>query len=358
MEIIIQPRHLTNLISQVSGTVSKMTGAISGIRFTAAGGTVTLSSYDFDAASQAEAVCDVVQPGEVLVPGRLLTAIGKSLPSKPVRITSDGSRVTMTCGPKTVFKLPVMPLDEFPSLPPMPKVAGTVQGLGEAVNRVSSAVSKNDAVPVLSGVRVESDGEVMTLAASDRYRLAVAEIPCNGSEGLAVNVPGRVLADTVRMMPGSVQLLHDVEPRTIGLQHESYTFTTRLIDGKYPNFRGLTDIVPEFQSLVDVSDLRDAVKRLSVVAGQLTPVEFRFSSGELHLRVMDGDTAGSETVEARCDFEFRVGLNPQYVLDALAALGSSHVSFVGTVPKRPVVLFPHEERLVAGFQYLVMPMSL
>src|SRR5439155_21331707 len=92
----------------------------------------------------------------------------------PVELSTDGTRVQVACG-SARFTLPTLPLDEYPSLPEMPEVAGTLgsDAFAAAVSSVAVAAGRDDTLPVLTGVRIEIDGEGVTLAATDRYRLAV-----------------------------------------------------------------------------------------------------------------------------------------------------------------------------------------
>src|SRR5205823_13881150 len=104
----------------------------------------------------------------------LLADITRALPSHPVDLTTEGSRVQLACG-SARFTLPTLPLDEYPTLPAMPEVTGTIgsDAFAAAVSSVAVAAGRDDTLPVLTGIRVEIDGEDVTLAATDRYRLAV-----------------------------------------------------------------------------------------------------------------------------------------------------------------------------------------
>src|SRR3954453_3311092 len=151
---------------------------LSGLRLDAdpAGG-LRLSGFDYEVSAQADIDASVAEAGVVLVPGRLLADITRSLPGQPVELATDGTRVQLTCG-SARFTLPTLPLDEYPTLPSMPEVAGTIgsDAFAAAVSSVAIAAGRDDTLPVLTGIRVELDGEEVTLAATDRYRLADATI--------------------------------------------------------------------------------------------------------------------------------------------------------------------------------------
>ena len=152
-----------------------------------------------------------------------MAEITRSLPSLPVEFADDPEGISLTCGSAS-FTLVTLPLEEYPDLPEFPQTAGTVDGgmLAAAISQVTPAASRDDTLPLLTGVNIEVDGKTMTLAATDRYRLAVRELPWNparpGRKGEYL-VPARTLADAARTMaPGSpvtVKLRSDGVPRAL-----------------------------------------------------------------------------------------------------------------------------------------------
>ena len=170
---------------------------LAGVRIAAdTTGTIELSSFDYEVSARSQIPADVTEAGTVLVSGRLLAEISRSLPDKPVDVQLDGTKVVITCGASR-FTLLTMPVEEYPSLPAMPPVAGVVDGedLTHAVAQVSVAASRDDTLPLLTGVRMEIDGEKLTLLATDRYRLALRELSWKpatpGFSSVALSVPAR-----------------------------------------------------------------------------------------------------------------------------------------------------------------------
>jgi DNA polymerase III subunit beta len=171
---------------------------------------LTLSCFDYEVSARMRVPVDAAEPGSVLVPGRLLVEITRSLPGLPVEFADDPDGVSMICG-EAAFTLATLPTGEYPELPELPQLAGTADGgvLATAIGQVAPAASRDDTLPMLTAVSVELDGKTMTLAATDRYRLAVRELdwdpaPGDGGHGrVAVLVPAKTLADAARMMsPG------------------------------------------------------------------------------------------------------------------------------------------------------------
>ena len=180
---------------------------LSGLLLRADGDGLTLSCFDYEVSARMRIEADVEEAGTALVPGRLLAEITRSLPALDVEVASDADMVGLSCG-SAEFTLVSLPLEEYPALPEQPAPAGTVDGgvLAVAAAQVVPAASRDDTLPMLTAVCLEIDGETLTLAATDRYRLAVREVswvPAVPGLRAAAMVPARTLADVARTMaPG------------------------------------------------------------------------------------------------------------------------------------------------------------
>ncbi len=165
---------------------------------------VIFSSFDYETSAQIHVKAAVADEGVALVSGRLLADISRSLPPKPVDITSDDTRVELICG-SARFTLQTLPVADYPSLPKMPEATGTVPSatFAQAVAQVVVAAGRDELLPVFTGVRVEIDGDTISLLATDRYRMALRELTWNPSStqiSATALVPARVLNDTARSM--------------------------------------------------------------------------------------------------------------------------------------------------------------
>ena len=134
----------------------------------------------------------------------------RALPAQPVDLRLEGSRVVLTCGAAR-FTLPTLPVEDYPALPAMPTTAGSLESdvFAAAVAQVALAAGRDDTLPVLTGVRIEIDGEQLTLAATDRYRLAVRTLawrPEQPGLSAAVLIPARTLADTAKALTGGPEV--------------------------------------------------------------------------------------------------------------------------------------------------------
>src|SRR4051794_36468732 len=137
---------------------------------------LTISGFDYEVSATVGVAATIADGGRTLVSGRLLAEITRALPAQPVEIFVDGARVVITCG-NARFSLPTMPVEDYPQLPAMPPLAGQLAGevFGQAVGQVAVAAGRDDTLPMLTGVRLEINGEKLTMVATDRFRLSLRE---------------------------------------------------------------------------------------------------------------------------------------------------------------------------------------
>jgi DNA polymerase-3 subunit beta len=345
---------------------------LAGIRLQAAAD-LTLSSFDYDVSAQARVPVDAEEQGEALVSGRLLAEITRSLPARPVEITTDGSRATLTCGSAT-FTMLTMPTEDYPSLPEMPPPAGSIgsDAFSSAVSQSATAAGRDDTLPALTGVRIEIEGETLTLVSTDRYRLAVRELrwtPARPDLSAAVLVPARALADTARALTAgaevSIALALPGEEGggegMIGFEGGGRRTTTRLLGGDFPRYESLLPKQVNAVAELATAPFAEAVKRVALVAERNTAVRLSFSPGQLVLEAGTGDEAQAEEV-IDASFEgddIQIAFNPQYLLDGLTALDSDTARISFTESGKPALITgkpaPDEQ---PDFRYLLMPIRL
>ncbi len=330
---------------------------------------LTLSSFDYEVSGQVAVAADVDEPGRVLVSGRLLADIARALPAQPVEVSADSSRVELRCG-RSSFTLPTLPVEDYPALPDMPTSSGTVPGalFAAAVAQVAIAAGRDDTLPTLTGIRVEVAGSTITLAATDRYRLAVRSFdwsPERSDLDSAALVPARTLADTAKALAGCELVLVSLAGSgagegLMGFEGGGRRTTTRLLDGEFPKYRALLPSESATVARVDTAVLTDAVKRVSLVAERNTPVRLTFSGDEVLLRAGAGDEAqASEAIEGSVEGEaVEIAFNPTYLLDGLGAVGTATSQLSFTSPTRPAVLSGGEQDGDSDYRYLLMPVRL
>ncbi|WP_022923462.1 DNA polymerase III subunit beta [Serinicoccus marinus] len=332
-------------------------------------GTLTFSAYDYEVSATVTVEAEVSEGGQVLVLGRLLADIARNLPAKPVEVSTDGSKVSLTCG-SSRFSLIQMPVGDYPQLPGQAETSGSVPGhsFTQAVNQVSIAADRGDTLPILTGVRVEIDGEKITMLATDRYRLAQRELtwsPGSSDADHVCLIPARTLSETAKSLgaSASVDLSLGEAGRGDGLvafEAGQRRTTTRLLDGEYPKVTSIFPSSVDSVAVVDTQAFIEAVRRVALVAERNTPVRLRFSEGQLAIEAGTGDDAqGSEAVESTLEGpEIEIAFNPQFLLDGLGVLGQPYTRLSFTQPSRPAVISGQPElegEADDSYRYVLMP---
>jgi len=342
--------------------------ALAGMHLTAGDGVLSLSAFDYETSARVGAPADVLQSGTVLVSGRLLAEIAKAIPDRPVDMMVDGSRVTIKCG-ASKFTLLTMPVGEYPALPDMPPDVGVVAGpaFAHAVAQVAVAATKDETLPILTGVLVEIDGSKLTLLATDRYRLAVRELAWSPNGALVPSsalVKARTLTDVARGLAAAGDVtLSLADDARVGFQVGSRRSTSLLVDGEYPKVRSLFPAESSGCAVVEVAALTDAVRRVALVAERGTPARMSFTSGSVTVEAGAGEDAQAvEAVDCTLDGDdITQAYNPQFLADGMAALTTPFVRLSFTEPQKPAVLTGQAEASGdddGSYRYLLMPVRI
>ncbi|MCW2601877.1 MAG: polymerase subunit beta [Pseudonocardiales bacterium] len=353
------------------------------------GPSLTVSGFDYEVSTRVSIGVAVVTTGRVLVSGRLLADITKALPPHPVDVSVDGSRVAITCG-SSKFTLPTMPVEDYPRLPDLPATAGTVGAaeFAKAVASVAIAAGRDDTLPMLTGVRLEIDGDRLTFAATDRYRLAVRELswsPADPSaEPVQVLVPAKTLADVARSLTGGGLLTLSLggvgtgngSEGIIGFTGGGRHTTTRLLDATFPPYRTLLPTEWTASAEVDVPQFVDALKRVALVADRGTPVRLDFAEGGVSLSAgAEDEGRAEEQIEADYTGDaITTAFNPTFLIDGLTVMDAPVARLLFTTPTKPAVLRPlaksaagsssdgnaetGSDGLASEYTYLIMPVRL
>ncbi len=335
-----------------------------------------LSTFDYETSARATLNADISAEGQALVSGRLLADICRSLPSKAVELSLEGPKVVLTCG-SARFSLPTMAVEDYPSLPQLPEVCGTVSSsaFANAVSQAVTAAGRDDMLPVLTGVRLELEGDTIAMLATDRFRLSHRELqwdPASPDVSAAALVPAKVLADTAKSLTGGADIRIALSSGgagegIIGFEGSAAggvrRTTTRLLDGEFPKVRSLFPNEHLTVARVDRSSLVDSLKRVSLVAERNTAVQLHFIDNTLTLDAGSGDDAmASESIEATLSGdEVTTGFNPHFLLDGLSAIEAPFVELAFTQAAKPVViagLNSLDAEPDVSFRYLLMPRRL
>lgn len=313
----------------------------------------------------------VEEEGAITVPARLLSEFISSLPSEKVDINL--SPQTKTLGLKCArFEARISGVDAK-DFPPIPRVEGgiatkvEVEALRQAIGQVAFAAATEESRPVLTGVDAEFDGDTLTLAAADGFRLAVYKLPLAQavSQKTEVIIPARTLAELNRLMADqeeAVEITVNPEKGQALFRLKDIELVSQLIQGSFPNYSQLIPKKFNTKAVISVADFLRATKTASIFA--------RDGSGIVRLVVAPGGemTPGKVTVSARSEEigddvgdidamvegeEAKIAFNGKYLSDVLGVLHEAQVALETTNPSSPGVLKPVGSD---NYIHVVMPM--
>ena len=346
---------------------------LSGALIEAEGDQLTISSFDYEVSARTSVTAEVSDPGRALVSGRLLSEIAQRLPNADVEVTLLDSRVEVRCGSAT-FSLPAMPVEEYPQVPKVDTVSGSVPAdvFADAIAQVSLAASKDDVTPVITGVQFEITENSLTLTATDRYRVATRGIDWEnqgGQEELSALVPSKIVTEVGKTFAHDgqvkVAIVKDGERELIAFTGGSKTVTSLLIKGNYPPVGRLFPTAVDNYAVINTAELVEAVGRVGLVLEREAALRFSFVEGTVTLEAAGTEAAQAvETVDAHLvGEEMVVSLKPQFLLDGLRSTHSefARIAFTRTDnPGKPGPVLITSQRSKddadeESFRYLLQP---
>jgi len=313
----------------------------------------------------------VEEEGEITVPARLLTEFVNSLPSEQVDISLQAKTKTLElkCA-RFEARISGVDAKDFPPIPKLDEGITTkveIDTLRQGITQVVFAAASEESRPVLTGVDAQFDGDLLTLAAADGFRLAVHKLPITVpvSEKTEVIIPARTLAELNRLAADeeeAIQITVNPNKSQILFRLKNIELVSQLLQGTFPNY---TQLIPQScgtKAVVDVAEFLRATKTASIFA--------RDGSGIVRLVIAPGSelTPGKITVSARSEElgddvgdidaivegeEAKIAFNGKYLTDALSVLQEAQVALETTNPSSPGVIRPVG---VDNYIHVVMPM--
>jgi DNA polymerase-3 subunit beta len=307
----------------------------------------------------------VEEEGTITVPARLLSDFISSLPNEKVDITL--SPQTRTLGLKCArFEARISGIDAK-DFPPIPKVAEgiatkvEVEAFRQGVTQVVFAAATEESRPVLTGVDAKFDGDFLTLAAADGFRLAVYKLPLAEpvSQETEVIIPARTLAELNRLMAEqeeAVEVMVNPSKGQALFRLKNIELVSQLVQGTFPNYAQLIPQSYNTRAVISVADFLRATKTASIFA--------RDGSGIVRLVIAPGKVVVSARSEEVGDDvgeidavvegeEAKIAFNGKYLTDVLSVLSESQVALEATSPSSPGVIRPVG---VENYIHVVMPM--
>jgi DNA polymerase-3 subunit beta len=363
LKTIVSRDDLVAQLAVVSRAASTRTAVqvLAGILLRAEGGKLDLAATDMEISLRTSLDGEVSAEGAVVVPGRLLVDIARSLPGDEVSLEHrSGEGIVEIISGSASYRVHTYNAEDFPRLP---DPAGTemvsidADALLETTAKVSRAASRDESRPVLTGILVRFEGVNLVMAATDSYRLAVKEtaMPEPGPELDAI-VPARALGELGRVAQGASELRLGVQENQVLFASDGILLTTRRIEGQFPNYRQLLPETFEYEVALPREELLDVVRRVSVMAQRNAPLRLRFAEGELTVSAQTQDVGEArESLPAPFSNDaLEIGFNPEFLRDGIESADGDELRLKLISPLRPAVLQGSGD----DFSYLIMPIRL
>ena len=340
VEFRIERRALADAVAWAGTSLPARTPVpvLGGLLLEAGDGRLRISGFDYEVSAAVEVPAETPVPGRALVLGRRLADVCRVLPDVTLRCALDGSRFAVDGG-GTLFGLSTLPLHDYPVAPEPPAFQAAVDAaeFATAVAQVAVAASRDDTLPVLTGIQIRLDDERMTLASSDRYRYAVRTVPWKPEhpfpEPVDVVVPGRRLTEISKSLARTGLLRVGLNPSAAGLiafEGGGMLTTLRLLEGRLPRYDRLFVLDGATVAFAEREPLADAVRRVAVVAEPNSPIRLDFSAeGSVLLQAGYEDDVASQRLPATLDggADMATAFNPAYLLEALSSFSTPWVRF-------------------------------
>ncbi len=333
---------------------------LSGILVDAREGRLELSATDMELSLRTSVPAEVGGEGTLVVPGRLLVDLTRLLPADDVELgyrPEDGA-ASLRSG-SYASRLNVYAPEDFPRLPSTDVALHEVDAasLLDTIERVSRAASRDESRPVLTGILVRFEGQTLTMAATDSYRLSVKETPLAApGPDLEAIIPARALTELARLAGGAETIRLGTNDNHVIFGVGDLWLTTRRIDGQFPNVQQLLPETFEVELELPRAELLDVVRRAAVMAQRNAPLRLRFAEGALVVAAQSQDVGEtSESLPAAYTADpLEIGFNADFLREGLESIQAETVQVKLINPLRPGLLTAEGDT----FWYLIMPIRL
>jgi len=351
---------LTDAVSTAGRAAASRGGALpvlSGVRAELAGDRLTVTGSDLDLTISVTTTVNGETDGVAVVPAKLASDIVRSLEPGAVSFEVVDEEVRITSG-RSDFSLRLIPADEFPHLaePAGDAVTLAASDFAAALHQVVPAASADDSRPILTGVLLAAEPEGLRLVATDSYRLAVRDLPGTTvlAEGQSVLVPSRALGELGRLLGDAEEVTLRLGERDASFEVGDVRLSTRLIEGEFPNYRGLIPASHPNRLTVGREVLLDAVRRVRLMARESTPVRLVMKGDSLELLAVTQDVGQAhEELDARFDgTELTVAFNPEFLIQGAEVTAGDEITLETIDALKPALLKSPDS---PEFLYLLMP---
>jgi len=366
MKVTCRPSVLSQALQVVSRAISSRTTLpiLNNILIETTPEGLALTATNLEIGIRKVVPAEVLMEGSTTAPARLLTDFVSTLPDQDLELSLDGASQSLglRCA-RFDTHIKCIEAEEFPPGPRPDegdRLEVPLDELVKAVEQTQMAASTDEARPVLTGVLVQVQAGNLTLAATDGHRLAARKLPAQGAGDLEASliVPARALAELARVLkgePGRVELIISKARNQIFFKAGNSELTSRLIDGKYPNYAQVIPSKSSTKVKVPTAELTQTVRAVSLFArDSANVIRVKATPGAVTLSATTnevGDSKAEMSAEVEGS-EIQIAFNARYVLDALGVIGEDEVELLFDGPLSPGLLRPPGKE---HYLYVIMP---
>ena len=366
MKTTIKREDLLAPLQQIIGAVERrQTLPILGnVLFRSSGGDITLAATDLEIEMVARVSADNTEDFETTIPARKLLDICKALPDgSAIDFNIDESRVSLTSA-RSRFTLATLSAKDFPSLDEIEvQQAFTIPQnvLKGLFDKTSFAMAQQDVRYYLNGILMEIEASRIKLVATDGHRLALSEVALDSgvSEARQIIVPRKAVLELSRLLDsGDSPAKCELSQNHFRVETESLIFTTKLIEGKFPDYQRVIPIDGNRTMEVDRETLKHSMSRIAILSNEkYRGIRLTLSSGNLSIQANNPDQEEAEE-ELQVEYEesdMEIGFNVTYLIDVLNVLGSEKVQIKLKDSNSSAIMSDRQDE---SSLYVVMPMRL
>ncbi len=297
-------------------------------------GALSVTATDLEVELVATATVDSEVDGEITVSGRKLLDIVKALPDEAkVSLSVSGDKATVRSG-RSKFSLATLPAAEFPSIEDIKSaqtISVTQAVLGKLIEKTHFSMAQQDVRYYLNGMLLETGGKHLRAVATDGHRLALcqADLDAKGLDTQQVIVPRKGVLELQRLMSGEGPLDIELGPNHIRIELDGIRFTSKLIDGRFPEYERVIPAASENLLSADKGRLKSALQRTAILSNEKyrgIRLVIRDSGVVLQAHNPEQEEAEEEVEVSYSGEDIEIGFNVNYLLDAIAAVEGDEVT--------------------------------
>ena len=366
MKFTVDRETLLKPLQQVIGVVERrQTLPVLGNLLMVAGNNgLVITATDLEVEIQSRVGIEIDEPGEITLPARKLVDICKALPEGArIQFSITDQKAQIRSG-KSRFTLATLPAADFP-------LVETIKGdcsftipqnrLKELIERTQFSMAQQDVRYYLNGLMLEISNGLLRGVATDGHRLALCDMPVDirVSETRQVIVPRKGIQELLRLLESNDELVQvDVGSNHIGISNADIRFSSKLVDGRFPDYDRVVPKGGDKLVLADRELLRQALSRTSILSNE----KYRGIRLNLEKNMIKIQAHNPEQEEADEEFEvdyagagLEIGFNVTYLLDVLSSVRSDHVEITLSDSNSSCLM---REPGTEQYRYVVMPMRL